>query len=85
MEIVNLVEQHQSYKKALRVINSCKNKTHIKGARNYINNFFQTYSERDTSFFDLRVPNVFLIDSEPANMYSDLMIELSKKEVLLEV
>jgi len=33
-----------AYKKALRVIDSCENMLQLRGARNYVNNFFKFYA-----------------------------------------
>jgi len=34
-----------SYKKAIRVIDSCENQHHLEGANHYINNFLLAYSK----------------------------------------
>jgi hypothetical protein len=75
---IDLISQHKTYIKALRVINSCENVIHCKGARNYVNQFFKTFALLERG-------GIFSIEEMESNMYSDLMIELSKKEALLRV
>lgn len=71
-----------SYKKAIRVIDSCTNLYHIEGARTYINLFFSSNSKKQR-------PNKFGIatyvtDDMIAKMYSRLYIQLTEKEITFE-
>tara|TARA_E500000331_G_scaffold281191_1_gene274586 strand:+ start:1042 stop:1275 length:234 start_codon:yes stop_codon:yes gene_type:complete len=75
---IDLVNQHKTYIKALRVIDSCQNAIHCKGARNYVNQFFKTFASLERG-------GIFQIEEMESNMYADLMLELSKKEALLRV
>lgn len=75
---IDLVSQHKTYLKALKVVDSCENAIHCKGARNYVNQFFKTFALLERG-------GIFSIEAMESNMYSDLMIELSKKEALLGV
>jgi len=52
----------QSYKKALKVIDSCENQHHLEGANHYINNFLLAYSKgREYNEFNLEIiePDAF--------------------------
>ena len=66
-----------TYKKALKVIESCENYTQLEGARNYINNFFKFYS--------VNTKDVFTADDSIHRMYQRLLIQHAEKSVLLEV
>lgn len=69
------------YKKALKVIESCENHIQLKGAKNYINNFFKFHS---TELSSNTVP-IFSVDDMVHRMYQRLLIKHAEKSVLLEV
>jgi len=69
------------YKKALKVIESCENHIQLKGAKNYINNFFKFHS---TELSSNTVP-IFSVDDMVHKMYQRLLIKHAEKSVLLEV
>ena len=70
-----------NYKKALKVIESCENHIQLKGAKNYINNFFKFHS---TEVSSNTVP-IFSVDDIVHKMYQRLLIKHAEKSVLLEV
>ena len=70
-----------SYKKAIKVIDSCLELKHIEGARNYVNLFFASNSKKQR-------PNkygmtTYLTDKMIVKMYNRLNIRLVEKEVTL--
>ena len=72
-----------SYKKALKVIDSCTNIHHIGGARNYINNFFRVNSlEKIHSKIGFRT---YVTDEYIGEMYNRLTKKLHLKELDLTV
>ena len=71
-----------SYKKAIKVIDSCTHFMHIEGARNYVNLFFSSNSKKQR-------PNkygitIYVTDKMISKMYRRLNIRLAEKEVTLE-
>lgn len=76
-----IVPTTAEYKKALRVIDSCENHIHLKGAKRYINNFFKYHSSEVSS----NTVNIFSIDEMIHRMYQRLLIKHAEKSVLLEV
>ena len=69
------------YKKALRVIDSCENLVQLKGAKNYINNFFKYHSTEIRS----NTVAIVSVDDMIHKMYSRLLLKHAEKSVLLEV
>lgn len=67
-----------AYKKALRVIDSCENLIHLRGARNYVNNFFKHYASGNGGKVG---PFSFLeADQALADSYTRLLTYLEVKE-----
>lgn len=66
-----------AYKKALRVVDSCKNETHLKGAFNYLHNFLRLQSE------DLGQGN-FQTEEYVFNAYKRLKIKFDSKAIQLK-
>ena len=72
-----------SYRKALKVIDTCTTLDHIEGARRYINNFFKTYSELSNfrfGPFETYEANTLLV-----RMYTRLYEKLDEKQVEVEI
>ena len=67
-----------TYKKGLKVIDSCTNTLQLEGARNYCNNFFKFHSDKllktKTGF------TTYLTDDLIGKMYSRLLKKLYLKE-----
>ena len=68
-----------AYKKALRVIDSCTNPIQLKGARNYVNNFFKVYSEPVNQ--KLAPFSLVRADDALVEVYNRLMKKLTLKEI----
>ena len=67
-----------AYRKALKVIDSCENVDHIDAARNYVNNFFKTYSDPASGKFG---PFSLVEASDSVIlMYDRLFLKLEDKE-----
>jgi len=66
-----------AYKKALKVIDSCVNETHLKGASNYLHNFLRLQSD------DLGNGN-FETDEYILNTYKRLKLKLDYKIIQLK-
>lgn len=72
-----------SYKKALKVIDSCSDPIHLKGARTYINLFFSSNSKKTTrNKYGFRI---YVTDDIIAEMYNRLLVKLLDKERALDV
>jgi hypothetical protein len=67
-----------SYKKALRVIDSCTNILHLAGARTYVNLFFSSNSEK--SYPNKYTFTTYVTDDFIAKMYNRLLVKLLEKE-----
>ena len=67
----------KSYEKSKKVIESCSNELHLKGARNYISNFFRVNSTPADSKFNLQQ---FYVDDTVVKMYNELVEKLKQKE-----
>lgn len=65
-----------SYKKALRVIDSCTTLDHCDSARNYINNFFKQNSKCTDKLF-----RVYQTEDYIGEMYERLKLKLYGKEL----
>lgn len=75
-----MISINTSYKKALKVIDSCENEYHIKAARNYCNNFFKVYAtEAEIS----HGTQLFSVDSLYASAYERLLRKLHTKSLNL--
>ena len=72
-----------SYKKALRVIDSCTNLIHLTGARTYVNLFFTSNSKK--SYPNKYSFTTYITDDLIAKMYSRLLVRLFEKESDLNV
>lgn len=72
-----MINSFDTYKKAIKVVDSCKNPIHLEGAKNYINNFFKFYS--------VNTNNIFTADDSIHRMYQRLLIKHAEKSVLLEL
>ena len=71
----------KAYRKAVKVIDSCKNLDQIESARRYINNFFKVYSAEsrtDWNDFQVRVADDILVKK-----YKKLYEKLDDKQVFL--
>lgn len=67
-----------SYKKALKVIESCENKKQLVGAKKYSNNFFQTYAKFvGYSKYGFRE---YVSDGMVSDMYNRLQVKLVEKK-----
>ena len=71
-----------TYRKAIKVIESSTNQAHIKASRNYINNFFKSFSTPSRKNYGPF--KTFFIDDWVGNMYSRLLVKLEEKEKSLK-
>jgi len=71
-----------SYRKSIRVIESCTNQDHINFSRNYLNNFFKHYSTPSRKNYGPF--KTFFVDDFIGEMYSRLLIKLKEKEKSLK-
>lgn len=72
-----------SYKKALKVIDSCVNEYHLQGARRYINLFFESQSQFvGKNKYNFRE---YVTEEYVGDMYLRLAQRLSEKEVSLNL
>jgi len=78
-----MINAFASYKKALRVIDSCTNEYHLQGARNYVNNFFAS----ESLFVGVNKYNLreYITDEIIAEMYNRLLTKLTEKEASYEI
>jgi len=78
-----MINAFASYKKALRVIDSCTNEYHLQGARNYVNNFFAS----ESLFVGVNKYNLreYITDDIIAEMYNRLLTKLTEKEASYEI
>jgi len=78
-----MINAFASYKKALRVIDSCTNEYHLQGARNYVNNFFAS----ESLFVGVNKYNLreYITDDIIADMYNRLLTKLTDKEASYEI
>jgi len=78
-----MINAFASYKKALRVIDSCTNEYHLQGARNYVNNFFAS----ESLFVGVNKYNLreYITDDIIAEMYNRLLTKLTDKEASYEI
>lgn len=68
-----------SYKKALKVIDSCENEVQLEGAKKYINNFFLFFAtQKDTSMGKL-----FKVPETISSAYQRLLIKHAEKGATL--
>ncbi len=71
----------KAYRKAVKVIDSCKNLEQIESARRYINNFFKVYSiesRSDWGSFQVRVADDLLVKK-----YNKLYEKIYEKQIFL--
>lgn len=71
-----------SFKKAIKVIDSSTNQDHLNASRNFINNFFKTFSTPSRNNFGPF--KTFWIDDWVGEMYNRLLIKLEEKEKSLK-
>lgn len=67
-----------NYKRALKVIDSCETLVHLRGARNYVNNFFKYYSSQTGE--KVGPFSIVEVDKVVATTYSRLLTALEIKE-----
>lgn len=67
-----------TYKKVIKVIDSINHIDHIKPTRNYINNFFKSYSNPSKKMFGPF--KTYYIDDFVAEMYNRMLDKLKEKE-----
>lgn len=68
-----------SYKKALKVIDSCENEVQLEGAKKYINNFFLFFAtQKDTSMGKL-----FKVPETISSAYQRLLVKHAEKGATL--
>ena len=67
-----------SYRKALKVIDSCKNEYHLKGARNFCNNFFKHHAKEGPIKLGF---TTYITGQHISNMYERLLEKLFRKEL----
>jgi len=70
-----------AYEKALKVIDSCENREHTDGAKNFINNFFRSYSIPKNT----RLGTMYDIPETVSDAYQRLLIKHAEKRALLGV
>lgn len=75
-----MVSIQTSYKKALKVIDSCKNEYHIEGAKKYCNNFFKVHAKEAEISYGTQL---FSVDSVYASAYERLLRKLHTKSKTL--
>ena len=71
-----------SYKKAIKIIDSCTNQDHIEASRRYVNLFFKTHTtfdEKVSGILEVRLAQEFI-----AKAYYKLYKMLDKKEKSLK-
>jgi hypothetical protein len=74
-----MIQPFSSYKKALKVIDSCANSYHLDGARNYVNNFFRVNSVEK---IHVKVGfRTYVTDDFIGEMYNRLLKKLHLKEL----
>ena len=71
-----------SFRKGIKVIESINHIDHIKPTKNFINNFFKTYSTPSRKTFGPF--KTFWIEDWVGEMYSRLLIKLEEKEKSLK-
>ena len=68
-----------SYRKALKVIDSCENEVQLEGAKKYINNFFLFFAtQKDTDMGKL-----FKVPETVSSAYQRLLIKHAEKGATL--
>lgn len=71
-----------SFRKSIKVIESSTNQAHLNASRNYINNFFKTYSTPSRKMYGPF--KTFYVEGWIGNMYSRLLEKLEEKEKSLK-
>lgn len=71
----------KAYRKAAKVIDSCKNLEQIESARRYINNFFKVYSSESRS--DWRHSGIRVADDILVKKYKKLYEKIDEKQIFL--
>lgn len=75
-----MVSIHTSFKKALKVIDSCENEYHLEAAKRYCNNFFKVHAkEAEVS----HGTQLFSVDSIYASAYERLLRKIHTKRMSL--
>lgn len=71
-----------SFRKALKVVESCENQTHLSHTHTYINNFFKTYSTPSRKNYGPL--KTFYIEDWVGEMYNRLLVKLEEKKKSLK-
>ena len=69
-----------SFKKALKVIDSCENEYHLEAAKRYCNNFFKVHATMAEVSYSTQL---FSVDSIYASAYERLLRKLHTKSMNL--
>lgn len=65
------------FRKAIRVIDSCENELHLKGAQKYINNFLISHSEETPEVVNRFA--ILKVDPFTESAYNRLQVQLNNK------
>ena len=68
-----------SYKKALKVIDSCENEVQLEGAKKYINNFFLFFATQKNT----NMGRLFKVPETVSSAYQRLLIKHAEKGATL--
>ena len=68
-----------SYKKALKVIDSCENEVQLEGAKKYINNFFLFFATQKNT----NMGKLFKVPETVSSAYQRLLIKHAEKGATL--
>ena len=68
-----------SYRKALKVIDSCENEVQLEGAKKYINNFFLFFATQK----DTNMGKLFKVPETVSSAYQRLLIKHAEKGATL--
>lgn len=66
----------EGYRKALKVIDSCENEDHIKGAKRYCSNFFSYHAQAEGIRYGTEI---FSLDTFYASAYERLLKKIHLK------
>ena len=71
-----------TYKKVIKVIDSINHIDHIKPTKNYINNFFKSYSKPSKKMWGPF--KTYYLEDFVAEMYKRMLVKLEEKEKSLK-
>ena len=71
-----------SYKKAIKIIDSCTNQDHIEASRRYVNLFFKTHTTFEEKYSGIM--EIRLAEESTAKAYQKLYRKLDMKEKSLK-